>query len=152
MLYEYCGILRAFDLRCDSVTYTCIAYYWIGIGISYSIWEFDLLDYFFQQVVTAPQTTTAVLHAGPKPPNYIALSLVNLLCCCWPLGIVGLIYSLKVCKTLWSSLHGQQCCDFLTLWVVSLLCEHSKITISHNYKPFPLWHHPYKWLTLFGGL
>lgn len=41
----------------------------------------------------APQT---IVHSMTKPPNYIALSLINLLCCCWPLGIVGLIYSLKV--------------------------------------------------------
>lgn len=31
-----------------------------------------------------------------KPNNYIGLSLFNLLCCFLPLGIVGLIYSMKV--------------------------------------------------------
>lgn len=51
------------------------------------------------QVVAAaaPTTTaTAIVHTVAKPPNYLALSLLNLLCCCWPLGIVGLLYSLKV--------------------------------------------------------
>ncbi|XP_065890293.1 cell death-inducing p53-target protein 1 homolog [Dysidea avara] len=49
--------------------------------------------------VVAYRQPTVAHHAvvtGAKPPNYIALSLINLLCCCWPLGIVGLVYSLKV--------------------------------------------------------
>ena len=35
-------------------------------------------------------------HPMARPPNYLGLTLLNLLCCCWPLGIVGLIYTLRV--------------------------------------------------------
>ena len=53
-----------------------------------------------QVVATVQQPVTGVAYATVKPPNYIALSLINLLCCCWILGIVGLVYSLRVCNVL----------------------------------------------------
>ena len=34
--------------------------------------------------------------APPKPNNNLAWSLVTLLACCMPLGIVSLVYSMKV--------------------------------------------------------
>ena len=40
---------------------------------------------------------TAILREAVKPRNYLVLSLINLLlCCCLPLGIIGLICSLRV--------------------------------------------------------
>lgn len=33
----------------------------------------------------------------PKPKDYFFLSLLSLLCCCAPLGIVAVIKSLEVC-------------------------------------------------------
>ena len=50
----------------------------------------------FLQVVESPTANTALMHKYVKPPNYILASLIDLLCCCLPLGIVAFIYSLKV--------------------------------------------------------
>ena len=50
----------------------------------------------FQVVACQPPVVAHHTVVRVKPPNYIVLSLVNLLLCCWPLGIIGLIYSLKV--------------------------------------------------------
>ena len=60
------------------------------------IHELMLLVFDLQVVTAAVPQATVVHHAIVKPPNYLALSLINLLCCCWPLGIVGLVYSLRV--------------------------------------------------------
>ncbi|XP_065890593.1 proline-rich transmembrane protein 1-like [Dysidea avara] len=47
-------------------------------------------------VTVAQQPTTNLIAIADRPPNYLALSLVNLLCCCFPIGIAALIYSLRV--------------------------------------------------------
>ncbi|XP_065891249.1 synapse differentiation-inducing gene protein 1-like [Dysidea avara] len=46
----------------------------------------------FSVVAVAQQRTTLVAC----PPNHLALSLVNLICCCFPIGIAALSYSLSV--------------------------------------------------------
>lgn len=40
--------------------------------------------------------TRYILLCCTEPRNYLALSIVTLLCCCLPFGLVALIYSIKV--------------------------------------------------------
>ena len=58
--------------------------------------EYITVCVLFQVVAYQPPVVAHHTVLGVKPPNYIALSLVNFFFCCWPLGIIGLIYSLKV--------------------------------------------------------
>jgi uncharacterized membrane protein YjfL (UPF0719 family) len=43
--------------------------------------------------------TVSAGHGGVKVPNYLAWSIINLLCLCLPFGIVALVYSVKANST-----------------------------------------------------
>ena len=49
-----------------------------------------------QVVTVAQQPTTNIIALPARPSTYLALSLLNLICCCLPIGIAALIYSLRV--------------------------------------------------------
>ena len=36
------------------------------------------------------------MEVAAKPRNYLALSIVNMLCCCFILGLIALVFSLQV--------------------------------------------------------
>jgi hypothetical protein len=47
-------------------------------------------------VVTQQPMAPVVMEIAAKPKNYLALSIVNMLCCCFILGLIALIFSLQV--------------------------------------------------------
>ncbi|XP_013403599.1 vacuolar protein sorting-associated protein 27-like, partial [Lingula anatina] len=50
-----------------------------------------------QVIVNQPFPVVSTVHvfgpAQPKPPNFMALSIFVVLCCCFPIGIIALKYS-----------------------------------------------------------
>ena len=50
-----------------------------------------------QVVVTQPTPVTRVNY-GEKPNNYLAASIINLLCCFFLLGVIALVFSLQVSR------------------------------------------------------
>ena len=48
------------------------------------------------QVVVQPQAPPTVTLIQRKPDNYIVLSVLTLLCCCWLFGLVALMYGMQV--------------------------------------------------------
>lgn len=48
-----------------------------------------------QVVNTAPPLQHVVFTAGP--PNYMVINIVAMLFCCFFFGLIGIIYSMKVC-------------------------------------------------------
>ena len=54
--------------------------------------------------ICQPQTGNPSNPADKPPPpkDYLALSLLSLVCCCAPLGLVALLKSLEVMGTKWA--------------------------------------------------
>ena len=63
-----------------------------------------------QVTVVTQQPSPLVMEVAAKPKNYLALSIVNMLCCCFILGLTALIFSLQVPLCM--------CMDFITIIIV----------------------------------
>ena len=59
-----------------------------------------MIDFIYIQVVgQQPMMGEQHIEVGVKPSNYLAFSIVNMLCCCFILGVIALVYSLQVCSS-----------------------------------------------------
>ena len=56
------------------------------------------MQYFFLQVISVAGSNAALVDEPERPPDYLALSLFNLLFWCFPIGVIAFLYSLEVCK------------------------------------------------------
>jgi len=105
-------------------------------------------------VAVTQQPTANIVALRIRPSNYLALSLLNLICCCFPLGLAALIYSMRVwsCCSLYIgyisySTQYVLCIIFLTSSkeYVPCACTNSfmritKIVRHHNVNPsWPWW-------------
>ena len=77
------------------------------------------------QVVTAQPYLSEHLgqtsYSAPSPPNsYLVWSIISFLCCCWPLGLVAIIFSIQV---------NSCACDCMLLKSTTLSCINSSLHI-----------------------
>ncbi|XP_069460933.1 interferon-induced transmembrane protein 3-like [Ambystoma mexicanum] len=102
-------------------------------------------------VLVRPATHTTLIAPVymPSEPDYLCYSIFNLLCCCLPLGIVALIYSLKTqdCNArgdVVGARHNSQTARTfnrvalalgVAIFVMCLLCVIFLVIIPHNQHP-----------------
>ena len=64
------------------------------------------------QVVTAQPSHMGHTSSAPPPPNsYLVWSIISIVFCCWPLGLVALIFSIQV---------NSCACDYMRLILKSI--------------------------------
>lgn len=64
-----------------------------------------------EQQVSGPVITPGCRPDGKRPSTYLALSIIVTLCCCMPLGIVGIIYASRV-DSAWNAGYYEDAREF----------------------------------------